>query len=724
MTLHVPYPEEGTYVIGGTGTRKSTLLLHRMLLEIEAGNAFTLIDPHAELARDVATHVDPAKRIMLDLIQGFGLNLFACRDPHDDEAVGRTLDQVMQAFSKLWGAAMNDTPRLARYLRNSALPMILTGGTMADLLTFLRDQPTRNAVLTHLPSSFAYVTDFWREHDALDKREREQRVESTMSRVAAFVEDPITGRIFSRRDQAVDWRRAMDEGTSVLVLLDPQLETVTNFVGAVILGQILNAVLSRSDTTHRPSYGLFVDEYDRLATPATASLFTQGRKYKLRPLIAHQHRGNLGEEMRRATLQVANVIVLRVAPPDNEELSGIFDTTPPEPEERGTEPVRTPTPRPFYALTERGHSDFVVAQIAAHELQPLQQLVSMQSPELHSSYRMVDGDSLMIAEISSLNAGIVQLNQLFFDAMTDKLGSSVYLGTRLAKIAYALRAYLKLYPERSMPVTPEEAGLSAWKVFLSQRTDREEEAMNTPLARYAPDSFERWLDHVCSAAALTWDLGGTYQDVVTAVVGAVPSTGEWWDHERGRIRLMTWSYSMLVVTKTLREQPILVDSGQYLPVKERPRSRDDVRSQIANELATLPSGTARTRIRTATGFRFEEYIVPPPPSPGLWPVSGTSNSPQTRSPETPTLPSQMIEPAHEDFNAAPAYRWETIPARKTSPSSPLAQQAGWHWEAAPSTKLRDQVRKPRAEPEEVFYEEEPPASPKRKRDGPPPPMES
>src|SRR5829696_5404543 len=111
--LQIPYPEEGTYVIGGTGTRKSTLLLNLMVDGIRAGHAFALIDPHRDLARDVATHVDPSRRIVLDLLSGFGLNLFACRNPDDAEQVGRTLDQVMQAFAKLWGSQLADTPRLA-----------------------------------------------------------------------------------------------------------------------------------------------------------------------------------------------------------------------------------------------------------------------------------------------------------------------------------------------------------------------------------------------------------------------------------------------------------------------------------------------------------------------------------------------------------------------------------------------------------------------------------
>src|SRR2546423_3640401 len=48
-----------TYVIGKTGTGKSTLLRNLILQDIEAGEGVGLIDPHGDLAEEILDHIPP-----------------------------------------------------------------------------------------------------------------------------------------------------------------------------------------------------------------------------------------------------------------------------------------------------------------------------------------------------------------------------------------------------------------------------------------------------------------------------------------------------------------------------------------------------------------------------------------------------------------------------------------------------------------------------------------
>src|SRR5258708_599312 len=50
------------YVIGKTGTGKSTLLETMAIQDLEHSNGFALIDPHGDLAERVAARIPPARR--------------------------------------------------------------------------------------------------------------------------------------------------------------------------------------------------------------------------------------------------------------------------------------------------------------------------------------------------------------------------------------------------------------------------------------------------------------------------------------------------------------------------------------------------------------------------------------------------------------------------------------------------------------------------------------
>ena len=50
------------YIIGKTGTGKSTLIENMVISDIKQGNGAALIDPHGDLAENVLQHV-PKKRI-------------------------------------------------------------------------------------------------------------------------------------------------------------------------------------------------------------------------------------------------------------------------------------------------------------------------------------------------------------------------------------------------------------------------------------------------------------------------------------------------------------------------------------------------------------------------------------------------------------------------------------------------------------------------------------
>jgi type IV secretory pathway TraG/TraD family ATPase VirD4 len=93
------------YIIGKTGTGKSTLIETMALQDLERGNGFALIDPHGDLVARVAARIPASKRdkvIYLDATdptQPYGYN--PLRDVTEDR-IAMAASGMMDVFKKMW----------------------------------------------------------------------------------------------------------------------------------------------------------------------------------------------------------------------------------------------------------------------------------------------------------------------------------------------------------------------------------------------------------------------------------------------------------------------------------------------------------------------------------------------------------------------------------------------------------------------------------------------
>jgi type IV secretory pathway TraG/TraD family ATPase VirD4 len=255
----------------------------------------------------------PAEReqdlIVLDLAcehEAWGLNLFACPDPTSAREVARTVDHVLQAFGKIWGD-MQNTPGLADMLRMITITLVSNpGATVADIHCLLADDATRERLVANVNDQT--VRDFWdMEYNRLTASGRQQMRASLTRRIRALL-TPLLYNIVSQATNSIDFRSVMDEGKILLVQLDAELEDLTSILGTVMVGQLLQAALSRKDVERedRRPFFLYADEYHRFATPFFSDLIQESRKYNIATVMAHQSRYQLkilGEEISKTPLR-------------------------------------------------------------------------------------------------------------------------------------------------------------------------------------------------------------------------------------------------------------------------------------------------------------------------------------------------------------------------------------------------------------------------------------
>src|SRR5258708_20964599 len=136
------------YVIGKTGTGKSTLLETMALQDLEQGNGFALIDPHGDLAERVAAHVPPARQADTiyfnpsDPGQPYGYNPLRQVRP---EFISLAASGLMEVLKKIWADSWG--VRMEHILRNVLLALLeQPDATLSDILRVLSDKSYRRKI--------------------------------------------------------------------------------------------------------------------------------------------------------------------------------------------------------------------------------------------------------------------------------------------------------------------------------------------------------------------------------------------------------------------------------------------------------------------------------------------------------------------------------------------------------------------------------------------------
>jgi len=149
------------YIIGKTGTGKSTLIENLAISDIKMGYGLALIDPHGDLAEDILDFI-PEKRIEdvvyfnpADLEYPIAFNPLE-KVPFDYHHL--VVSNIISVFKKIWPEFWG--PRLEHILRHSLFTLLeYPGSTLLDLPRLLTDKDFRKEVLGHVTNQ--QIKEFW-----------------------------------------------------------------------------------------------------------------------------------------------------------------------------------------------------------------------------------------------------------------------------------------------------------------------------------------------------------------------------------------------------------------------------------------------------------------------------------------------------------------------------------------------------------------------------------
>ncbi len=327
------------YVVGQTGTGKSTFLENLALQDMLSGNGFAFVDPHGDTAERLLAMV-PKERTEdviyfspADMDHPMGLNLFEFNSPDQkDFLIQEALNMLYKLYDPQHQGIMG--PRYEHLFRNAALTIMADpeGGTFVDIPKLFRDQKFVQQKLQHVRDM--NVLEFWNKEMPASSRSNDfgEVTSWFVSKFGAFLSNEMMRNIIGQTKSAFNLRDVMDNKKILLVNLSKGRtgELNSKLLGMVFVMKFQAAAMSRSDIPEeqRVDFSLYVDEFQNFSTDSFATIMSEARKYHLNLIVANQFTTQLTTEIRDAVFgNMGTIVSFRIGQNDVEALSQYFQPT-------------------------------------------------------------------------------------------------------------------------------------------------------------------------------------------------------------------------------------------------------------------------------------------------------------------------------------------------------------------------------------------------------------
>ncbi len=328
------------YVIGQTGTGKTTILKNMIVQDIKNGDGCCFIDPHGSDIDDILATIPPERAkdvIYFDpsyVPRPMALNMLEY-DRTRPETKTFIVNELLNIFNQLFDMKASGGPGFEQYFRNATLLVMEhpeSGNTLLDISRVFSDKDYRDYKLSKCKNPL--LNQFWQNAEKTTGEQGLQNwVQYVNSKFDIFMSNDIMRPIISQEKSSFNFRDIMDTKKILLInLAKGRLGDINaKLLGLIIVGKFSQAALSRvdqPDISLRPDFYLYIDEFYNVTTPAIASILSEARKYRLSLNVAHQHISQLTEEIKGAVFgNVGSMAIFRISPDDAKYLESKFAPT-------------------------------------------------------------------------------------------------------------------------------------------------------------------------------------------------------------------------------------------------------------------------------------------------------------------------------------------------------------------------------------------------------------
>ncbi len=326
-----------TYVIGQTGTGKTTFMKNMIIQDIKDGKGVCFIDPHGDLANEILEMI-PKERIddvvyfnPADPKMSIGLNMIESNPNYPLEQTF-IINELLEIMDKLYDLKSTGGPIFEQYMRN-ALALLMSDKeqkwTLVEVPRVLIDTDFREMLLKRCTN--VIVKDFWEKEAS--KAEGDLALKNMApyinSKLAPFLTNDFVRPIIGQRNSTLNFKEIMNNEKIFIVNLAKGILGDINayLLGMIIVGRIALAAFARIEIKEeeRKDFYLYIDEFQNITTKTIPQILSEARKFRLSLIIAHQFVAQVKEDIRDAIFgNVGSMVSFRISSQDGELLQKYF----------------------------------------------------------------------------------------------------------------------------------------------------------------------------------------------------------------------------------------------------------------------------------------------------------------------------------------------------------------------------------------------------------------
>ncbi len=307
------------YILGKTGTGKTTLLKTKITQDIHQGRGICLIDIHGDLVQRVKSEIPKHRQKDIIYLDATNPNLSLGYNPLRKVSFEKrplVTSNILEIFQHLWGSQSWGI-KLSHILRNVLLTLLdQEQCSFSDILKLLQDQEYRDSCLANIKNED--VKRFWEKEF---KQYTKNDLVPIYNKLGGILSYPSVKRILVTNKEQISLRSIMDNKKILLVNLSKgSLGNDASYIlGSLLLTSIASSAFSRIDTPEekREVFFCYLDEFQNYTTASLVEMLSELRKFKLGLIMAHQYIAQLDGKIRDAVLgNVGTMVCFRLGQAD------------------------------------------------------------------------------------------------------------------------------------------------------------------------------------------------------------------------------------------------------------------------------------------------------------------------------------------------------------------------------------------------------------------------